>query len=78
MKLKNLAIWLLPIKEGVKSSDVRVLIPYKGNKKNKFHFHRLCDDFPNSNEREIKYFLSWEDAKVNGYEPCEKCTKLDT
>ena len=77
-EIKNLAIWLLPIKEGIKFSDVRVLIPYKGNKKNKFHFYRLCDDFPNLGEREIKYFLSWEDAKANGYEPCEKCTKLDT
>lgn len=76
-EIKNLAIWLLPIKEGNKSSDIRVLIPYKGSKKNKFHFNKLCDDFPESEEREIRYFTSWEEAKSSGYDPCDKCTKLD-
>jgi hypothetical protein len=76
-EIKNLAIWLLPIKEGNKSSDIRVLIPYKGSKRNKFHFNKLCDDFPESEEREIRYFTSWEEAKSSGYDPCDKCTKLD-
>ena len=76
-EIKNLAIWLLPIQEGNKSSDVRVLIPYKGSKKNKFHFNKLCEGFRESKEREMIYFSSWEEAKDNGYEPCERCTKLD-
>jgi DNA-directed RNA polymerase beta subunit len=76
-EIKNLAIWLLPIQEGNKSSDVRVLIPYKGSKKNKFHFNKSCEHFRESKERKMIYFSSWEEAKANGYEPCERCTKLD-
>ncbi len=66
-EIKNLAIWLLPIKESNKSSDIRVLIPYKGSKKNKFHFNKSCERFRDeSKEREMIYFSSWEEAKANG------------